>query len=111
MERLVISIGICSIVMSAISFLFIGLSYLLREMWSAKHRFWLWLFILIGFLTPFKPSFGTPLYEIVTNAAASATTQDTIHNAVPPQITVDNTVTPEPSAQIRIVTLPFHRVY
>ncbi len=105
MERLVISIGICSIVMSAISFLFIGLSYLLRETWSAKHRFWLWLFILIGFLTPFKPSFGTPLYEIVTNAATSATTQETIHNAVPPQITADNTVTPEPSAQIRIVTL------
>ena len=91
--------------MSAISFLFIGLSHLLREMWSAKHRFWLWIFILIGFLTPFKPSFGTPLYEIVTNAATSATTQETIHNAVPPQITADNTVTPEPSAQIRIVTV------
>ena len=88
--------------MSAISFLFIGLSHLLREMWSAKHRFWLWLFILIGFLTPFKPSFGTPLYEIVTNATA---TQDTIHNAVPPQITADNTVTPESSTQIRIVTV------
>lgn len=105
MERLVISIVICSVVMSAISFLFIGLSHLLREMWSAKHRFWLWLFILIGFLTPFKPSFGTPLYEIVTNATASASTQDTIHNTVPPQVIADNTVTPEPSAQIRIVTV------
>ena len=105
MERLVISIVICSIVMSAISFLFIGLSYLLREMWSAKHRFWLWIFILIGFLTPFKPSFGTPLYEIVTNVAASSATQDAINNAVPPQITAGTTVTPEPSAQIRIVTV------
>lgn len=105
MERLVISIVICSIVMSAISFLFIGLSHILREMWSAKHRFWLWLFILIGFLTPFKPSFGTPLYEIVTNATASATTQDTIHNAVPPQVITNNTVTPEPSTKIRIVTV------
>jgi len=104
MERLVISIGICSIAMSVISFLFIGLSYILRETWSAKHRFWLWLFILIGFLTPFKPSFGIPLYEIATNTA-SATTQETIHDSVPPQFIADNTATAGFSKQINVVTV------
>lgn len=72
MERLVISIGICSAVMSAISVLFIALTYALKNVWSAKSRYYLWIVVLLGFLTPIKPVFGAPLYEVKIDAAASA---------------------------------------
>lgn len=65
MERFMLTLGICSAVMSCISVLYIAMSRVLRNKWSAKRRYYLWIFLFIGFLTPFKPYFGKPMAEIV----------------------------------------------
>ncbi len=72
MEKLVIGIGICSAVMSAVALLYIALSQLLKNKWSAKYRYYLWLFVLVGFLTPFKPPVGKPVYEIEVTVNSSS---------------------------------------
>lgn len=72
MEKLVIGIGICSAVMSAVALFYIALSQLLKNKWSAKYRYYLWLFVLVGFLTPFKPPVGKPVYEIEVTVNASS---------------------------------------
>ncbi len=64
MERFMLTLGICSAVMSCISVLYIAMSRMLKSKWSAKRRYYLWIFLFIGFLTPFKPCFGEPMAEI-----------------------------------------------
>ncbi len=64
MKGLIVSLAVCSAVMSAVSCLYILLSRWLKSVWSAKRRYYLWLPILIGFLTPIKPDFGLSPIEI-----------------------------------------------
>ncbi len=72
MERFIIGLGICSAVMSLISIGYILLSHLLKGVWSARIRYYLWLAILVGFLTPFKPSLGSPVYQVELDAPIKA---------------------------------------
>ncbi|MBQ6867767.1 MAG: hypothetical protein IJO16_03730 [Clostridia bacterium] len=72
MERFIIGLGICSAVMSLISIGYILLSHLLKGVWSARIRYYLWLVILVGFLTPFKPSLGSPVYQVELDAPMTA---------------------------------------
>lgn len=71
MEKFIISLLLCSAIMSIISIIMIVLSRLLRNVWSAKRRYYLWLIVLIGFLTPFKPRFTDAVCEINVNEQAA----------------------------------------
>ncbi len=68
-ERL-LPILTCSLSMTVISLIFIILSLLLKNRQSPKFRYYSWIIILIGFLTPVKPSFGGSLIEIETVSPA-----------------------------------------
>lgn len=58
MEKFIISLGVCSLLMSAVALLYIILSKTLKNVQSSKWRYYSWILIFIGFITPFKPSFG-----------------------------------------------------
>lgn len=68
MEKLLLELVFCSAAMSVISFIYIGLSRVFMNVWSAKTRSFLWAVILAGFMTPFKPSFGEPVYSVSLNS-------------------------------------------
>lgn len=68
MEKLLLELVFCSAAMSVISVIYIGLSRVFMNVWSAKTRSFLWAVILAGFMTPFKPSFGEPVYSVSLNS-------------------------------------------
>lgn len=59
MDRFVISLGVCSLMMTAVSFVYLLLSKTLKNVQSSKWRYYSWILILIGFITPYKPDFGS----------------------------------------------------
>ncbi len=59
MERLVLSLLTSSLTMTAVAFVYMLLSKVLIEHWSAKWRYYTWVLIFAGFIMPYKPSFGT----------------------------------------------------
>lgn len=64
MDRFVISLGVCSLMMTAVSFVYLLLSKTLKNVQSSKWRYYSWILILIGFITPFKPDFGSSAVNI-----------------------------------------------
>lgn len=64
MDRFVISLGVCSFMMTAVSFVYLLLSKTLKNVQSSKWRYYSWVLILIGFITPFKPDFGSSAVNI-----------------------------------------------
>lgn len=58
MDKLIMSIGICSLEMSVVSAAYMLLLKLLKKRQSPVWRYYSWLIILIGFLIPIKPSLG-----------------------------------------------------
>ena len=58
MERFVLSLLTSSLTMTAVAFVYMLLSKILRERWSAKWRYYTWVLIFAGFIMPYKPSFG-----------------------------------------------------
>ena len=67
MERFVLSLLTSSVTMTAVAFVYMLLSKILREHWSAKWRYYTWVLIFFGFIMPYKLSFG--------NAAVNFNTQ------------------------------------
>lgn len=59
MERFVLSLLTSSLTMTAVAFVYMLLSKVLIEHWSAKWRYYTWVLIFAGFIMPYKPSFGT----------------------------------------------------
>lgn len=64
MDKFVISLGVCSFMMTAVSFVYLLLSKTLKNIQSSKWRYYSWILILIGFITPFKPDFGKSAVNI-----------------------------------------------
>ncbi|MBD5103336.1 MAG: M56 family metallopeptidase [Ruminococcaceae bacterium] len=64
MDRFVISLGVCSLMMTAVSFVYLLLSKTLKNVQSSKWRYYSWILILIGFITPYKPDFGSSAVNI-----------------------------------------------
>lgn len=64
MDRFVISLGVCSFMMTAVSFAYLLLSKTLKNVQSSKWRYYSWILILIGFITPYKPDFGSSAVNI-----------------------------------------------
>ncbi len=59
MERFIMQLLACAAEMSVVSLIYIGLLRLLKNCQQPVVRYYVWLALLIGFLTPFKPSFGS----------------------------------------------------
>ena len=59
MERIIIQLLACAAEMSVVSLVYIGLLRLLKNRQQPVVRYYVWIALLIGFLTPFKPSFGS----------------------------------------------------
>ena len=56
----------CSVIMSVLSLLFIGISSALKNVWSARSRRLVWIFIMLGFILgplpfSFKSEYGIPI--------------------------------------------------
>ncbi len=77
MKLFIISLFICSCLMTVVSIIYMALSSSLKN-WSAKRRYNLWLFILLGFLTPFKPFIPDHLWKITLKAEEASTAVNTI---------------------------------
>lgn len=68
MMKFIVNLATCSFLMTSVSFVYIWLSEKLKNIWSAKVRYFLWAFVLIGFLTPFKPRITSPAFEIILDS-------------------------------------------
>lgn len=66
MEKFIISIVACSVMMSAVALLYTLISKALKNVQSPKWRYYSWVLIFIGFVTPFKPTFGKSAVMIDT---------------------------------------------
>ena len=55
MDRLILSLGLCSVVMTLVSLIYLAVARLWGVRWSAKWKYYLWLVPIAGFLTPIKP--------------------------------------------------------
>ncbi len=64
MKIFILQLLLCSVSMTLVSVLYCTVSKLLSRIQSARWRYYGWMFIGIGFLTPFKPCFGKPLIEL-----------------------------------------------
>lgn len=70
MEKLVLSLLASSLTMTAVAFVYMLILKILKKHWSAKWRYYTWVLIFAGFLTPFKPSFGTAAVNFDTELQA-----------------------------------------
>lgn len=66
MEKFTISLVACSVMMSAVALLYTLISKALKNVQSPKWRYYSWVLIFIGFVTPFKPTFGKSAVVIDT---------------------------------------------
>ena len=78
MDRFVISLGVCSFMMTAVSFIYLLLSKTLKNVQSSKWRYYSWILILIGFITPIKPDFG----KSAVNINISQTTETALYGNI-----------------------------
>ena len=61
----------CSVVMTGVSLLFLGLRQLTGPAYSARWRRITWLLLLLGFLIPYRPQPASPLFTATIPALAS----------------------------------------
>ncbi|EGC02014.1 M56 family metallopeptidase [Ruminococcus albus] len=83
MEKYILSLLFCSIEMSAVSLVYIGLLKVLKNRQLPVLRYYSWLVILVGFLLPIKPNFGKAAVTINEPNAAYTYREQSINAAVP----------------------------
>lgn len=64
MKIFILQLILCSLSMTLVSVLYCIISKILSNIQYARWRYYGWIVIGIGFLTPFKPCFGKPLIEL-----------------------------------------------
>lgn len=77
MERFIISLGVCSLTMTVVAFVCFLLSKTLKNIQAPKWRYYLWILVFIGFITPIKPVFR----EAAVTIDIRRTTEDSIFGA------------------------------
>lgn len=85
--------------LSALALLYTGILPLLTNRYTAKGRYYTWLFIILEFVFPFRPQFGNlfitlnsftdhvPLIPIGNEVLLHLPVGDTIHSSLPASIT------------------------
>lgn len=82
MERIIIQLLACAAEMSVVSLIYIGLLRLLKNRQQPVVRYYVWLALLIGFLTPFKPSFGSGAVTIsAPEQAVAAVSSESVQSS------------------------------
>ena len=89
MEKFMLSLLFCSLEMSAVSLVYMGLLKALKNRQAAVLRYYSWLVILTGFLLPIKPSFVDAAVTIGEPAPAYTAAQ-----ATAPSVHSEPSVTP-----------------
>ena len=75
MERFIMQLLACAAEMSVVSLVYIGLLSLLNNRQQPVVRYYAWLAVLIGFLTPFKPHFAGSAVTIAAPEPTAVTVQ------------------------------------
>lgn len=70
MEKFVLNLLTSSLTMTAVAFIYMFFSKILKERWSAKWRYYTWTLIFAGFLIPYRFSFGSAAVNIDTELRA-----------------------------------------
>ena len=82
MERFIMQLLACAAEMSVVSLIYIGLLRLLKNRQQPVVRYYVWLALLIGFLTPFKPSFGSGAVTIsAPEQAVAAVSSESVQSS------------------------------
>ncbi|MFT3952315.1 MAG: M56 family metallopeptidase [Oscillospiraceae bacterium] len=88
MLQFIVNLGLCSVVMTAVAACWFGITRAIGTRQRAKWRYYPWLAVLVGFLTPFKPSFGAPVVELETAQTAAQTAVQTTASQSASAVTV-----------------------
>jgi len=64
MQGFVMILLLCSITMSVVVLSYILLTPLIKQRYSEKGRYYVWLIIVIGFIIPFRPQFEDAIFNI-----------------------------------------------
>ena len=82
MERFIMQLLACAAEMSVVSLIYIGLLRLLKNRQQPVVRYYVWLALLGGFLTPFKPSFGSGAVTIsAPEQAVAAVSSESVQSS------------------------------
>jgi len=98
MQSFVITLLICSVIMSALALLYMLVTPLLAKRYSEKGRYYAWLVIVIGLIIPFRPQFDNAFVKV---DVLSETTTPVIQigNGIPLTIPIGNaTLSPATSS-------------
>ena len=71
MEKIAVNIVICSVTMTAAGLLYMLILRLLRNVQSAKWRYYSWILIFLGFLLPIKPWSAKVAVSLNTNSSVA----------------------------------------
>ena len=100
-----ITLLICSVAMSAITFIYMMCMPLLAKRYSEKGRYYAWLIIVIGLIIPYRPQINTPLINVEAPGSAPTTiiriNSDTSIELLPPA-----SLTPAPSSAVPMPSYP-----
>ena len=64
MQNFIITLLICSVVMSALALVYMAATPYLEKRYSTKWRYYAWLIILVGLIIPFRPQFDFALFRV-----------------------------------------------
>lgn len=72
MKVFLISLALCSVVMSLVSLLYLLLERALKNVWSGRARVFVWWLLTVGFLTPVKPHLPAAVYTVNAGPAQAS---------------------------------------
>ena len=64
MQNFIITLLICSVVMSGLALLYMAATPFLAKRYSEKWRYYAWLVIVVGLIIPFRPQWGNALFNV-----------------------------------------------
>lgn len=70
MEKFTVALVSCSVTMTVVALIYSLLSRWLKNVQSSKWRYYVWIFIFIGFIMIYKPSFGESALTVNVDGAA-----------------------------------------
>lgn len=92
LQRFMITQLTCSAVMTVLALFYIAVTPLLARRYSEKGRYYAWLIIVIGFIIPFRPQFGSSIVKITATNTVAPIVQ--IGNGAPVIRPIENAAAP-----------------
>jgi beta-lactamase regulating signal transducer with metallopeptidase domain len=105
-----ITLLICSVTMSAVAFLYMAITPLLKKYFSEKGCYYAWLIIVIGLIIPFRPQFNNAIVQIdIPNGITTTAVQtgNEMNLAIPDNIIIPVDVIPSDNPALLLSTMSF----